>query len=68
MLSEKIPFCSEQPLESEKKDDGRSIIFYDIEVFPNLFLVNWKLQGEGKPVIRWINPTPEQIEELIECL
>ena len=30
-----------------------------------MFLVNWKLQGEGKPVIRWINPSPEQLEELV---
>ena len=66
MLSEKMHFCSEQPIETEEKDDGRAIIFYDIEVFPNLFLVNWKLQGEEKPVVRWINPTPDQIEELIQ--
>ena len=41
------------------------IIFYDVEVFPNLFLVNWKLEGEGNPVVRMINPTPTDIEELI---
>lgn len=41
------------------------IVFYDVEVFPNLFLVNWKYQGEGKPVVRMINPKPEDIEKLI---
>lgn len=41
------------------------IVFYDVEVFPNLFLVNWKAQGEGKPVVRMINPTPTEIEELL---
>ena len=35
-----------------------------MEVFPNLFLVNWKVEGEGKPVVRMINPTQYQIEEL----
>lgn len=40
------------------------IAFYDIEVFPNLFLVNWKKQGE-ELVHRMINPSPEEIEELI---
>lgn len=40
------------------------IVFYDVEVFPNLFLVNWKLKGEGNPVVRMINPTPTDIEEL----
>lgn len=42
------------------------IVFYDIEVFPNLFLVNWKMMGEENPVVRMINPTPEQIEELLK--
>ena len=41
------------------------IIFYDIEVFPNLFLVNWKLQGKENPVVRMINPSPSDIEELL---
>lgn len=40
-------------------------MFYDVEVFPNLFLVNWKIEGEGKPVVRMINPTPTEIEELM---
>ena len=44
----------------------REIIFYDVEVFPNLFLVNYKLQGKDKPVIRLINPTPADIEELLQ--
>ena len=46
-------------------DVEKPIIFYDVEVFPNLFLVNWKFEGEGKPVVRMINPTPSEIEELL---
>lgn len=41
------------------------IVFYDVEVFPNLFLVNWKTIGEGTPVVRMINPTPSEIEDLL---
>lgn len=40
------------------------IVFYDIEVFKNLFIVCWKVQGEGKPVVKMINPTPTDIEKL----
>ena len=40
-------------------------MFYDVEVFPNLFLINWKLQGKGKKVVRMINPTPAEVEELM---
>lgn len=44
---------------------GGSLVFYDVEVFPNLFLVNWKFAGEGKPVVRMINPGPQDIEDLL---
>ena len=47
------------------KNDDAKLVFYDVEVFPNLFLVNWKIEGEGKPVVRMINPTPTEIEELM---
>ena len=47
-------------------NDSAKLVFYDIEVFPNLFLVNWKMEGEGKPVVRMINPTPAEIEDLIQ--
>jgi hypothetical protein len=45
--------------------DNSTIIFYDIEVFPNLFLVNWKKQGKENKVVRMINPSPTDIEDLL---
>ena len=42
------------------------IVFYDIEVFPNLLLVNWKIRGEGHKIVRMINPKPEEIEDLLK--
>lgn len=48
------------------KSDDSNIIFYDVEVFPNLFVVNWKLRGKGRPIVRMINPSPTDIEELIQ--
>lgn len=60
-----IHFRSEN--RSEHGDFESDILtFYDVEVFPNLFLVNYKVQGEGKPVVRMINPKPAEIEELIK--
>lgn len=46
---------------SGSKDE---FVIFDCEVFPNLLLVNWKILGKGMPIMRWINPTPQQIEEL----
>ena len=48
-----------------KDNDNDRIVFYDVEVFPNLFLVNWKFEGEENKVVRMINPTPAQIEDLM---
>lgn len=59
-----MPFKSDEP-STATSDDAAPIVFVDVEVFPNLFLVNWKFQGEGKPVVRMINPTPAEIEELL---
>lgn len=50
---------------SGTKNDAAKLVFYDVEVFPNLFLVNWKIEGEGKPVVRMSNPTSAEIEELM---
>jgi len=63
-LVNKMNFKSEDPSESIQNEKG-DIIFFDTEVFPNLFLVNWKIKGEGKPVVRMINPSPSEIEELL---
>ena len=59
-----MQFKSEEPSESVNNDDAE-LVFYDVEVFPNLFLVNWKYEGEGRPVVRMINPKPSEIEELL---
>ena len=61
-----MKFKSENVSEIVDIGDDKPIIFYDIEVFPNLFLVNWKVEGEGKPVVRMINPKPSEIENLIQ--
>lgn len=45
-------------------EDDDEIVFYDVEVFPNLFLVNYKVAGEGKNVVRMINPTGKDLEPL----
>ena len=63
-LVNQMHFKSEEPSASIEVGDG-DLVFYDIEVFPNLFLVNWKVEGEDKPVVRMINPTPTEIEELL---
>ena len=62
-LVNKMKFHSDEP--SEPVDyDNAPLVFYDVEVFPNLFLVNYKFEGEDHPVVRMINPGYQEIEEL----
>lgn len=55
--------------EQQKFEEGSKIIptedlyFYDVEVFPNLFIVCYKKYGEDK-VHKLINPTAAEIESL----
>ena len=64
-LANKMHFKSDEP-SLPKNDEEAPLIFYDVEVFINLFIVCWKVAGEGKPVVKMINPTSTDIEELIK--
>ena len=64
-LVNQMQFKSEEASITENVSDCDDIVFFDCEVFPNLFLVNYKFAGEGKPVVRLINPSQSQIEELL---
>ena len=61
----KMHFKSEDISEFTQADEP-TLVFYDVEVFPNLFLVNWKKAGEGHSVVRMINPSPAEIEQLMK--
>lgn len=68
-LVSKMPFKSKDPEPEERAPEPssynkRPLVFVDVEVFPNLFLINWKYEGEGNTVTRMINPTPEQVKSL----
>ena len=59
-----MKFKSEEAGENVANDEA-PIVFYDVEVFSNLFIVCWKYQGVDNAVVRMINPTPTEIEKLI---
>ena len=47
-------------------DPSKPIVIFDCEVFPNLFLICWKLYGKGQPVYAMFNPTPAEVAQLFE--
>lgn len=63
-----MKFKSDDIMVSDSIEDTKKyskLVFFDIEVFPNLLLVNWKYQGKDVPMVRMINPSPEEIEDLL---
>ena len=56
---------SEEPKsEVQTLADDRLVIF-DVETFPNLFLINWKFRG-APTMNRMINPKPHEVEALFK--
>ena len=64
-LVNKMSFKSAEASETSDSADKR-IVFFDVEVFPNLFLINWKMEGNMSSVVRMINPTPLDVEQLMK--
>jgi hypothetical protein len=62
-LVREMKFRSES-MELQTAADNERLVFYDVEVFPNLFVVCWKFQGESD-VVKMINPSPAEIDRLI---
>lgn len=46
------------------KAKEKRIVYYDVEVFPNLFVICWKYEGSPN-VVKMINPSPQAVEELL---
>lgn len=65
-LVSKMNFKSEEPSLSIEKHVSHELVFFDVEVFPNLFVVVWKVQGKDKKKVAMINPKPADIENLFK--
>lgn len=48
----------------EPAEDDSPLVFFDVEVYPNLFVVCWKKADVGE-VVRMINPTAADVEPLL---
>lgn len=65
-LVNKMHFHSDEPSKDyNTSEEVKEIVFYDVEVFPNLFVIVIKFQTSGR-VIKMINPSPSEVEELLK--
>lgn len=59
-----MKFKSENSGESvHRQPTDDRLVFFDVEVYPNLFVVCWKYAGDAN-VVKMRNPTPQDIEQL----
>lgn len=65
-LVDKMKFHSDDPNEPVPYSDDAPLVFFDVEVFPNLFVLVWKKEGKDCSPVKMINPTPEEIEDIIK--
>lgn len=59
------------PMDISPKAKDDRLVFFDCEVFPNLFIICWKYEGDtnflGKPnIVRMINPSPDAVADLVK--
>lgn len=69
---QQMKFASDLLSETKQANDiskdsvkDNRIAFFDIEVYPNLFLVCWKFEGDAN-IVRMLNPKPSDIESLFK--
>ena len=65
-LVSKMKFASEPKSENSQGDISTKapIVFFDCEVFPNLFHISWKYEGDDVKCVHMTNPSPSEVEEL----
>lgn len=64
-LLQKMKFHSEKKDAIEIEPQDERLVFFDVEVFPNLFIICWKYE-DSDTVVRMINPSPQEVEQLLK--
>ena len=59
-----MKFKSEETEDNVEFDDDKKITFYDVEVFPNLFLICYKYEG-SETISEYINPSSSVVEKFM---
>lgn len=63
MMSLKLKSDDEKTVDIPQNNSGKPV-FYDVEVFPNLFIIVWKVQGSDT-FNTMVNPTASEVETLM---
>lgn len=58
-------FVGKNDMPEPAENEDSPIVFYDVEVYPNLFVVCWKVRGSNE-IVKMVNPTSQEIEPLFK--
>jgi len=61
---QKMQFVGKKEMPEITDMANKPIVFYDVEVYPNLFVVCWKVKDTDE-VVKMVNPEPKDIEPLL---
>lgn len=66
-LVQHMKFKADETAEPEPVVDEKDkpLVYFDVEVFPNLFVICWKF-ADSTNVVPMINPTPQDVEQLFK--
>jgi len=59
------PISPDEPTVLAVSEQEQRLVFFDIEVYPNLFVICWKFQGDAN-MVKMINPSRHDIEYLLK--
>lgn len=65
-LISKMKFASEKESIPSNNYEVDDLVFYDVEVFPNLLIIVYKIAGEKNNPVILLNPDSEQVGELFK--
>lgn len=60
-----LKLSSEEEPQPAEDDNEKPIAYFDLEVYPNLCAIGWMLDDDEANVVKMVNPTPQEVEELI---
>lgn len=66
-IVQKMQWKSEEVGEADAlaETNNDDVVLFDVEVYPNLFVICWKYEGSDA-VVRMVNPTPNEVEALFK--
>ena len=64
-IVKKMQFVGKDMMPEIEPEIEQPLAFYDVEVYPNLFVICWKFAGNPQ-VVKMINPEPQEMEQLFK--